>query len=243
MQLHKSYLLALTGVLVLPLCSSAKPIDYNEVSLLVRARESEPAIIREVSQRRMLRKLTPEQEATLRAQGAAESLVNRLRDSALVLSQNDLASYEANRDRSATPRASSHQGTATGGDLALVDVGYGHPINLSFWGGPDQEFVFSPTDRFERGTAKVEMIDPVGTYTHVQTYLGVSTPDWYAGEREYTSATAHEFRRPIPVDFSNPLRVAGHPLLYPVYAARGVALYYIGAASADSVRVAVSVRR
>lgn len=228
---------------MIPLSVAAKPIDYGEISLLVRARESEPAIIREVSHRRMFRKLTPDQETTLRAQGATESLVQRLRDTGFFLSQSELALFEANRDRSSAPRGPSRQDGDAGAELALVDLDYGHPINLSFWGGPDREFVFSPTDRFERGTAKVEMIDPVGTYTHIRTYLGVTTPDWYAGEREYTSATAHEFRRSIPVDFSNPTRVAGHPLLYPVYSARGVALYYVGPAGADSVRVAISTRR
>ncbi|MCA1660277.1 MAG: hypothetical protein LC642_07050, partial [Verrucomicrobiaceae bacterium] len=53
----------------------AEPIDYNEVSLLVRAREPQRSITEEVSRRKLVRALTPQQEQTLKSQGASDSLL------------------------------------------------------------------------------------------------------------------------------------------------------------------------
>src|ERR687893_373166 len=77
----------------------AQPIDYSEVSLLVRARESEPSIIQEVSRRKLLRALTPQQEATLRTQGARDSLVAALRRNDVVMPAAEATAYEARRDQ------------------------------------------------------------------------------------------------------------------------------------------------
>ena len=46
--------------------TTAAPINFSEVSLWVRARETDQSIVREVSQRKLVRALTSQQEATLK---------------------------------------------------------------------------------------------------------------------------------------------------------------------------------
>ncbi len=223
--------------------ASARPIDFREVSLLVRARQSERAITTEVSSRKLLHKLTSEQEAKLKSQGASESLIQSLQNAGVV-SESEAAAIEGPREPLPSER---HRGNEGGGyrdptkpDVHVLDVAYEHPINLSHWGGSDSEFVFHRLDRFEPSERRVEMIDPVRTYIHSSTYLGTNHSGSTGDEQNFTSATAHAFTRPVTVDESNPVRLPGvRYVLYPVYAARGVSLYYIGAASRDSVRIAV----
>ena len=65
---------------------TAAPINFSEVSLWVRARETDQSIVHEVSQRKLARALTPQQEATLKAQGASDSLVQSLRSPNVIAS-------------------------------------------------------------------------------------------------------------------------------------------------------------
>ena len=76
----------------------ARPIDFNEVSLLVRAHESEASIKDEVGTRKLMHPLTPQQESTLKAQGASDSLIQSLRNSSWVASKDEVAAIES-RDR------------------------------------------------------------------------------------------------------------------------------------------------
>jgi hypothetical protein len=57
-------LLLFFGLFVWIAAASARPVDFNEVSLLVRAHESESSIKAEVSRRKLMRALTPQQETT-----------------------------------------------------------------------------------------------------------------------------------------------------------------------------------
>ena len=70
--------LTLTAFLVLAaaMAVTAAPINFSEVSLWVRARETDQSIVREVTQRKLAHALTPQQEATLKSQGASDSLVS-----------------------------------------------------------------------------------------------------------------------------------------------------------------------
>ena len=70
----------------------AEPIDFSEVSLLVRARESEASIRQEVSRRKLVRSLTPQQEGILKSQGARDALVQALRTPANILAPADAKS-------------------------------------------------------------------------------------------------------------------------------------------------------
>ena len=226
----------------------AEPIDFSEVSLLVRARESESSITQEVSRRKLVRPLTPEQENTLRKQGAPDSLIQALRASTVHLSQADAAAFDARRDQARNPSRENAPRSASFGNAGpsrdnvhIFDVSPGHRINLSQWGGPFYEFAFQAPTRFDEGADAV-MIDPVSSFTHVATYLGAGRPDdstTIFDRRNYVSIMDHTFTRGIRIDRQHPVWMKGVPYpLYPVYAAGGVSLYYISGSS-HSVKLAV----
>jgi len=232
----------------------ALPIDYNEISLLVRARENENSIIKEVTQRRLLRALSPQQESKLRSQGAKEPLVVALRNSNIVLSPQEAAAAEQERAAlrekfSAPDRKAAKSGTSSDartGKFEIFDVSYGHPVNLSEWGGPDYEFAFHC-----RRFAGEDIIEPIMThssqnYVDTATYLGAGRREdstTVFDDRNYVSVMAYSASRPVKIDMQHPVGEQGLPyLMYPVYGAGGVSLYYIGS-TGGAVRLAVSTRR
>lgn len=227
----------------------ADPIDYSEVSLLVRARESEASIIQEVTRRKLVRPITPQQENTLRTQGAGESLIRALKGPTLALSANDATAFEARRTQARSEQkpdarmSSRSRDGEISDDLHVFEVSVGHPVNLSQWGGPDYEFAFHPPTRLDEGREDAVMIDNVRTGTHVATYLGAGRPDdstTIFDRRNYVSVMDHSFTRGLRIDRKHPVWMKGSPYtLYPVYAAGGVSLYYIGGSS-NSVKLAVS---
>jgi len=88
------------------------------------------------------------------------------------------------------------------------------------------------------------MIEPAGTCVHDVSYGRVPVPDWEPVDPEYTSIMSHVYARPVRIDWHNPVLLDDVPYtLYPVYAAGGVALYYIGHSSCDSVMLAIVTRR
>src|SRR6188768_728197 len=119
----------------------AEPIDYSEVSLLVRARESESSIIQDVSNRKLVRTLTPQQEATLRKQGASDSLIQSLRRSDLALTAADASAFETRREQirkehksaDATHVVADMENGESPAGLHIFEVAPGHPVNLSQW--------------------------------------------------------------------------------------------------------------
>ena len=224
--------------------ASAPPLEFSELSLLVRAHQPEAAIIADATERKLVRQLTPDQETRLKSQGASNSLIQSLRNSNLFLSASEAATYQASR--SAPPKvAANHDSRSFGSPrpkVEIVNVSFGHPINLSYWGGPDYEFAFRPRDIVEVGRPELEMITPAGTGTDYITYHGVRVPGWEPVDPEYTSITSHVYARPLRIDWHNPARIDDVPyLLYPIYAAGNVALYYIGP-NGDSVMLAVVTR-
>jgi len=81
-------------------CSlSAAPIDYEEVSLLIRMHETESFVAEQAWQRGLLRVITPQQEATLKAQGASDTLLNNLRNPHLILPESEAVALETRRDQ------------------------------------------------------------------------------------------------------------------------------------------------
>ena len=227
----------------------AEPIEFSEVSLLVRARESEAVIRQEVSRRKLVRTLTPQQESILKSQGARDSLVQALRSPAIALAPAEASAFEARREQiRKAPRGDATRSTSLSAEqpqpgLHIVDVSIGHPINLSQWGGPDYEFAFNGTCRLDDGRPDAVMIDNVRSYTHTATYLGVGRPDdgtTIFDRRNYVSVMDHHSARGLRIDRHNPVSVKGLPYtLYPVYAAGGVSLYYIGESS-GSVKLAIA---
>lgn len=224
---------------------SARPLEFSEISLLVRAHQPESAIVADANQRKLVRPLTPDQETRLKSQGASDSLIQSLRNSSLFLSPSEAATYEAGRSTSAKIPAPVEPGAFASRrpNVEIVNVACDHPVNLSYWGGPDYDFTFRSRDIVEVGRPEVEMIEPAGTSIHYATYHGVRVPDWEPVDPEYTSIMSHVYARPIRVDWHNPVLLDDVPYtLYPVYAAGGVALYYIGQSSCDSVMLAIVTR-
>jgi hypothetical protein len=228
----------------------AEPIDYSEVSLLVRARESESSIIQDVSSRKLVRPLTPQQETTLKRQGASDSLIQALRRSDLALAAVDASAFETRREQirkerhtADTAHVADLETAESPAGLHIFEVAPGHPVNLSQWGGPDYDFAFHEPTRLDEGREDALMIDNVRSGTHVATYLGAGRPDdstTVFDRRNYVSVMDHSFARPLRIDHNHPVWMKGSPYtLYPVYAAGGVSLYYIGGSS-HSVKLAVS---
>ena len=122
---------------------TAAPINFSEVSLWVRARETDQSIVREVSQRKLARALTPQQEATLKAQGASDSLVQSLRSPNVIASPAEVAASEVKSQPPTVPQSQEIADESPADNLEIFEVPAGHPINLSQWGGPDYEFAFN----------------------------------------------------------------------------------------------------
>jgi hypothetical protein len=245
----------------------ARPLDFNEVSLLVRVRESETSIKDEVSRRKLMRPLTSQQETTLKAQGASDSLVQSLRSSSFVASKEEVAALES-RDHQAAAlgheERSSHKP-----HVHVFNLAFGHPINLSQWGGADYEIAFYSYRNAGEDYVEPAMIDNVRTGTDVSRQLPLIsegeafTRDFYPTNEvrnwrftpydaradlrddrfnfsDSVAISSHSFARPMHIDWDSPVFIEGQPYtFYRVYGARGVALYYIGRASDRSAMVAV----
>ncbi len=242
MKCKLSAVLLLTALGILP--ALARPIEFSEVSLLVRAHESNPEVLQQVQSRKLLHPLTPTQAQTLKTQGANDTLIRNLQDANLVLSPAQAATYSDQEQTSRNRASARHDREESLGDRVRVfDVSYGHPVNLSQWGGPSWEIAFQL-----RREAGEDIIEPIviDSYTSAATYLGQGRPDdstTVFDRRDYLSVVSYDRSRPGAIDTSNPVSIKGVPyLLYPVYGAGGVSLYYIGKGS-DSVRLAVVSER
>jgi hypothetical protein len=262
----------MTAVLLLiPLQLFARPIDFSELSLLVRVRESESSIKNEVSQRKLMHPLTAQQEATLKAQGASDSLVQSLRNSNLVASKEEVAAFESrDRQTAALPREETAHHRQ---HVHVFNVAFGHPINLSQWGGTDYEIAFYSYRIAGEDYIQPAMIDNVRTGTDVARNIPLISEgeafaqDWFPTNEvrnwrftpydahgdlkdnrfnfsDSVAISSHSFARPMHIDWENPTYIEGQPYtFYHVYGAGDVALYYIGKASDRSATVAVVSHR
>jgi hypothetical protein len=224
--------------------ATARPMEFSELSLLVRARESESSIVQEVSQRKLLYKLTSQQESALKSQGASDSLIRSLRNSSVV-SKEEAAALEVKREEKSKAVSSvrytgKHAETAE--NISVFDVAVDHPVNLSQWGGPDYEFTFSSQRWLGGNIVTANITNQAGTYTDVATYVGFGAAGWEFTPSQYVAVVSRATNRSIPIDLQNPVRIKGVPYtLYPVYRAGGVSLYYISSTS-YSVKLAVNTR-
>jgi hypothetical protein len=255
----------------------AQPIDYNEVSLLVRAGEGEPSIVQEVSRRKLLRALTPQQEATLRTQGARDSLIAALRRPDVVLPAAEATAFETRRDQARQAQrpanAPASSGSATGDNVHVFNVAFGHPINLSQWGGLDYEIALQSYRFAGEDNIEAVMIDNVRTVTEVSRPIrftsedeafardyfprntvrnwrytpydaGIDHRDRRLNQNDTVSVRSNVATRRLTIDWQNPVYMHGQPYaFYPIYGAGDVSLYYIGRANDRTARVAVVGRR
>ena len=203
-------LLAVSSVACTLLGTSAfaEPIDFSEVSLLVRARESEASIRQEVTQRKLVRPLTPQQENTLRAQGASDSLIQALRASTVHLAQADAAAFEARRDQArqtgpAKPARTLSDGAPdriSGSDhVQIFNVAFGQQINLSQFGGLNYEIAFYSYRFAGEDLIEPVMIDPFRTVTEVARPIRFTSED-EAFSRDRFPSNEVRNRRYTPYD-------------------------------------------
>jgi len=166
--------------------TSARPIGFSEISLLVRAHESEASVKDEVTQRKLLHVLTPVQENILKSQGASDSLIQSLHNSNLVVSKEEAAASEAAAARNANPPPTDGRVRENGHSHVFVfDVAYGHPVNLSQWGGLDYEIAFYSYRFAGEDHVQPAFIDNVLTRTEVSRNIPLAsegetfTQDWF----------------------------------------------------------------
>lgn len=260
------------GFLVLPQLSFARPIDFNEVSLLVRSHESESSIRNEVSRRRLSHALTAQQETTLKTQGASDSLVQSLRGANLVASKEEMDALDA-ADRRRAAALPQPEVTGPHQNVHVFSVAFGHPINLSEYGGADYEIAFYSFRVAGEDHVLPAMIDNIRTGTDVARSIPlVSEGDAFSSGffptnevrnwrftpydargdlrddrfnfSDAVATSSHSFARPLPIDWNSPVFISGQAYtFYRVYGAGGVSLYYIGKASDQSAMVAVVSRQ
>jgi len=243
----------------------ARPTDFREVSLWVRARETDQSIINQVKERRLMQALTSQQEATLKAQGASDPLVQALRGSNMIATSAEVAAAEVKPPAPRTSHSDS-MSDSPADNLRIFDVSVGHPVNLSQWGGPDTEFVFRLWRLAGEDIVDAAIVDQQRTYTEVSSYIGEIGSDYVhtlhpgSYSRHYTPyldgvghngyytpdtssgvpvASTYYTSRGMTIDRQNPVLVKDVPyVLYPVYGPRGVSLYYIGH-TGNTVKLAI----
>src|ERR1700720_3674563 len=211
----------------------ARPIGFSEVSLLVRAHESEASIKQEVTQRKLLHALSPPQENILKSQGASDSLIQSLRNSNLVASKEEAAATEAAAVRNANPAPTEGRVRENGHSHVFVfDVAYGHPVNLSQGGGLDYEIAFYSYRFAGEDHVQPAFIDNVLTRTEVSRTIPLAsegetfTEDWFPtnGVRNwrYTPYDGRgydgrgDFRDTRSFNFSDSVAVSSYSVSRPV---------------------------
>ena len=243
---------------------TAAPVNFSEVSLWIRARETDQSIVREVAQRKLAHALTPQQETTLKAQGASDSLVQSLRNPKVISTQTDAQTSEVKSQPFRAPQDQDANRDFASDNLHIFEVSAGHPINLSQWGGPDYELAFNIYRYAGENIIEPVMVDTVRTYTDVAHYVGVlgtgprTTQPYfrshtfipYAGGDlkddsymigDYISVSSHSASRGMSIDRKHPVLIKGVPYtLYPIYGVGTTSLYYIGHGS-NSVKLAVAM--
>jgi hypothetical protein len=148
---------------------SARPVGFSELSLLVRMHEPEPSIKKEVAERKLLHGLTQPQEGILKSQGASDSLVQSLRNSNLVVSKEEAAAVESAAARESSASSAEIHPAGHHSHVLVFDVAFGHPINLSQWGGLDYEVAFYSYRFAGEDHIQPALIDTIGTRTVVST--------------------------------------------------------------------------
>src|SRR3954464_12127178 len=258
--MHSTKIILITAITVLAGAISclAAPVNFNEVSLWVRAKETDKSILTELKERKLAKALTPQQESTLKSQGASDSLLQSLRNSALVASSAEAAATET---KAVAPKTVSAHTETTDNEspadtLQVFDVTANHPVNLSQWGGPDYEFAFNIYRYAGENIIEPVLVDQIRTYTDVAHYIGVlgtgprtAVPYFHGGKRlipylggdlkddthyigDYIAVSSPSASRAMSIDRRHPVLVKGSPYtLYPIYGAGMTDLYYIGHSS------------
>lgn len=161
-----SLFIILGGLIAAPI-AGARPVDFKELSLLVRAHESDASIKDEVSRRKLMQPLTKDQESTLKTQGATDSLVSSLRNSSLVASKEEAAAAARSTSTREGGAPNDSMMRRHGPRVRVFNVAFGQPINLSEYGGLDYEIAFNSYRFAGEDHIQAGFVDPIGTRTTV----------------------------------------------------------------------------
>ena len=178
-------LLILVAGLLITNQLSAKPIGFSELSLMVRMHQSEADINNDVAERKLLHGLTQPQEGILKSQGASDSLIKSLRDSNLIVSKEEAAAVESAAARESNAPSAEIHPAGHHRHVMVFEVAFGHPINLSQWGGLDYEIAFYSYRFAGEDHIQPALIDNVGSRTIVSRYKAFESEgeayanDWF----------------------------------------------------------------
>lgn len=248
---------------------AAPPCSYADISLLVRMHEPQKDIMSFVWQRRMTRPLERSEEAALRAQGAPTSLLEALRNPALVLSTSETAAHDLRRD--AQPGAQGvlepiGEAITTQASLRECRNKARRPLEPIAESLADTSFIqtdLSPTkEDFEIfHTALGEPIslnNSVGTSNEIRflprglRVIAVRgrpafiDPHLRASGPEPDLSKALDFyasNQIIAFERNQPLVVSGLPILYPVRETSNGSLYFISTGPGNSLTLAMRTPR
>src|SRR5262249_61992286 len=95
-------------------------------------------------------------------QGPSDSLIQSLRNSNLVASKEEASAPESVSARESAPSADIHL-AGHHRHVLVFDVAFGHPINLSQWGGLDYEVAFYSYRFAGEDHIQQALIDHIGT--------------------------------------------------------------------------------
>src|SRR5437660_4890736 len=223
---------------------SARPIGFSELSLMVRMHESESDIKNDVAERKLLHGLTQPQEGILKSQGASESLLKSLRDSNLIVSKEEATAAESAAARESTAPSAEIRPFGHHRHVFVFDVAFGHPINLSQWGGLDYEIAFYSYRFAGEDHIQPALIDQVGTRTVVyRTTPFMSegetfTSDWFPtnGVRNWRFTPYNgvdydnrgDFRDTRSINFSDTVSVSSYSVSRPVAVDWDVPVFFDG---------------
>src|SRR3954465_11134378 len=133
--MHSTKIILITAITVLAgaVSALAAPVNFNEVSLWVRAKETDKTIQNEVKERKLAKALTPQQESVLKSQGASDSLVQSLRSPSSVASDAMIAAAEVKTQPTTKPAPQFRRDfpESPADNFHVSPTGPGHPRTLS----------------------------------------------------------------------------------------------------------------
>jgi hypothetical protein len=198
-------------------------------------RESETSIKNDVAERKLLHGLTQPQEGILKSQGASDSLIKSLRDSNLVVSKEEAAAAESAAARESSAPSAEMRPVGHHRHVFVFDVAFGHPINLSQWGGLDYEIAFYSYRFAGEDHIQPAFIDNVGTRTVVYRSIPLESEgevfneDWYPtnGVRNWrytpyngSGGTLYngrgDFRDTRSINFSDSVAIGSYSISRPI---------------------------
>ena len=143
----------------------------------------------------------------LKAQGASDSLIRALRDANLVVTKEEAAVIET-APRTQVPQAAMESMPMQHGpNVHVFNVAFGHPVNLSQWGGLDYEIAFYSYRFAGEDHIQAAFVDQVGTRTEVSRVIPLlGTSETEAFSQNWFPSNAVRSWRFTPYDATGDMR-------------------------------------